>query len=192
MKELIFANLAKHISLTPEEKLAFASALEEKIFPRKSILLKEGRPCTDIYFVCSGTVRAYHISNDGKESTLMFAIADWWITDMYCFVNSMPAMIYIEAVEDSVVLQLDKKLLDHLYKVIPKLERFFRILMQNAYTREQLRMIENLSLTAEERYDRFLHKYPHIAAQVTQKQIASYLGITAEFLSMIRARKAGK
>ena len=101
-------------------------------------------------------------------------------------------MMYIETIEDSCILQVSKENFDKLFSSIPKFERFFRILMQNAYTREQLRVIENLTLTAEERYDRFLNKYPQIAQQVTQKQIASYLGITPEFLSAVRKKKSGK
>ena len=119
----------------------------------------------------------------------MFAIADWWITDMYCFINEQPAMLNIETVEDSLIFQLQKDELDKLYIRIPKFERFFRIIMQNAYIREQLRVIQNLSLSAEERYDHFLSKYPQVAKQVTGKQIASYLGITPEFLSAIRGQK---
>ncbi len=101
-------------------------------------------------------------------------------------------MLTIEAVDHSNVLQLSKEDLDNLYIKIPKLERFFRIIFQNAYIREQLRVIQNLSLTAEERYTLFLAKYPQVVKQVTQKQIASYLGITPEFLSMIRGNKHKK
>jgi CRP-like cAMP-binding protein len=97
--------------------------------------------------------------------------------------------MYIEAMENSRVFQITKANLEKLYLHIPKFERFFRILMQNAYTREQLRVIENLSLSAKERYDNFLSKYPNIAKLVTQKQIASYLGITPEFLSAVRKQK---
>ena len=93
---------------------------------------------------------------------------------------------------NNILIQLQKADLDRLFEQVPKFERFFRIIMQNAYTREQLRMIETLSLPAEERYHRFLSKYPQVATQVTQKQIASYLGITPEFLSMLRAKMAGK
>ena len=99
-------------------------------------------------------------------------------------------MMYIEAMEDSCTYNLSRENFDKLFTLIPKFERFFRILMQNAYTREQLRIIENLTLTAEERYDRLIDKYPQFVQQVTQKQIASYLGITPEFLSAIRKKKA--
>jgi CRP-like cAMP-binding protein len=156
------------------------------------LLLIEGQTCKYLSYVHSGALRAFHLDKEGKESTIMFAVADWWITDMYCYLNEKPAMMYIEAIEDSCIFQLSKEGLEKLFNDVPKFERFFRILMQNAYTREQLRLIENLSLSAENRYDSFLHKYPQIAKVVTQKQIASYLGITPEFLSAIRKNKLKK
>lgn len=189
MPDLVLKNIAKHISLDENEATCFLSILKEKKYPKRSIILKEGEICKTINFVQSGTLRAFYRDPAGKESTIMFAISDWWITDMACFINQQPAMLNIETIEDSVILHLQKEDLDNLYLKIPKFERFFRIIMQNAYIREQLRVIQNLSLTAEQRYHVFLEKYPQVAKQVTQKQIASYLGITPEFLSMIRAHK---
>ncbi len=189
---LIFANVAKHISLDADEKNYFLSLLKQKNLSRKEFLLKEGEACTNINYVEKGVLRAFYKNKDEKESTIMFAIADWWITDMNCFVNQIPASIFIQGVEESTVLQLSKRELDELYLKVPKFERFFRILMQNSYIREQTRVLQNLSLPAEERYDNFLKKYPLIARHVTQKQIASYLGITPEFLSAIRKAKGKK
>lgn len=190
MHDLILKNIAKHISLDKEETNHFTSLLAYKEVPKKTILLAEGQVCKYLYFVNTGTLRSYCLDKEGKESTIMFAVADWWVTDMYCYLNQKPAMMYIETIEDSFIFQLSRENFDKLFTTIPKFERFFRILMQNAYTREQLRIIENLTLTAEERYDRFINKYPQIVKQVTQKQIASYLGITPEFLSAIRKKKA--
>jgi len=189
---LILKNIAKHISLTEDEATYFVALLKEKQIAKKDLLLKEGQLCNNINFVHSGILRAFYVDKAGKESTIMFAVTDWWITDMFCFINEQPAMLNIKAIEDSVVFQLQKKNLDALYIKVPKFERFFRIIMQNAYIREQLRIIQNLSLPAEERYHHFLNKYPQIVQQVTQKQIASYLGITPEFLSMIRSNKTKK
>lgn len=183
---LILKNISRHISLDDEETHHFLSLLTYRDVARKKILLKEGQPCRYLNFVHSGALRAYHLDKEAKESTIMFAITDWWVTDMYCFLNKHPAMMYIEALEDSSIIQLSKTHMDQLLHDVPKFERFFRIIFQNAYTREQLRIIENLSLSAQERYESFLKKYPHIAQVVTQKQIASYLGITPEFLSTIR------
>jgi CRP-like cAMP-binding protein len=190
MHELILANIAKHISLDKEEIAWFISLLRPEEVPKKCLVLKEGQLCKHISFVHSGALRAYYVDKEGRESTIMFAIADWWITDMFCFINRQPAMLNIEAIEPSSIFQLNKDDLDRLYDKVPKFERFFRIIMQNAYIREQLRVIQNLSLSAEERYGNFLSKYPQVARQVTQKQIASYLGITPEFLSAIRAKRS--
>ncbi len=188
--DLILANIARHIAPDEDETAYFISLLKEQQVIKKSFVLQEGQSCKYINFVHSGILRAYYADKEAKESTIMFAIADWWITDMYCFVNQLPAMLNIEAVENSTILQLQKDDLERLYIKVPKFERFFRIIMQNAYIREQLRVIQNLSQPAEERYQQFLLKYPQVAQQVTQKQIASYLGITPEFLSAIRAKKS--
>ncbi|OQP62866.1 hypothetical protein A3860_26510 [Niastella vici] len=184
----ILKNVAKHISLSREEAAHFTSLLIYKEVPKKTTLLAEGHACNQLSYVHSGALRSYCLDKEGKESTIMFAVADWWLTDMYCFLNDKPAMMYIEAIEDSCILNLSRENFNNLFNAVPKFERFFRILLQNAYTREQLRTIENLTLTAEERYFRFINKYPQIASQVTQKQIASYLGITPEFLSAIRKK----
>lgn len=186
--ELILRNIAKHVELNKEEAIFFQSLVGSKTVNRKTLLLNAGEHCKHIYYVHSGALRAFYLDKEGKESTIMFAVKDWWVTDMYCFLNAKPAMMHIEAIEDSSVFQLSKDAFDKLLLDLPKFERFFRILMQNAYTREQLRMIDNLSLSAEDRYESFLCKYPHIAKVVTQKQIASYLGITPEHLSVIRKK----
>lgn len=185
----ILKNITKHISLDEDEIAFFSSILVSKKLSKKTFLLEAGQDCRYLSYVHSGALRSYYIDKDGRESTIMFAIADWWITDMYCYLNKMPAMMYIEAIEDSIIFQISRSNFDHLLDRFPKFEKFFRILMQNAYTREQLRVMENLSLTAEERYQSFLIKYPQIVKQVTQKQIASYLGITPEFLSTLRKPK---
>lgn len=186
---LILENITRHISLDQEEINCFIACLKQRKISKKEFILKAEQACKYINFVQSGILRAYYLDKEGKQSTIMFAVTDWWITDMFCFINNQPAMLTIEAVEDSIIFQLSKDDLDSLYIKTPKFERFFRIIFQNAYIREQLRTIQNLSLTAEERYNSFINKYPQVVKQVTQKQIASYLGITPEFLSTIRGNK---
>jgi CRP-like cAMP-binding protein len=186
---LILANVAKHIVLNEAEIERFTSVLRNVSVSKKEVLLKQGEVCKNIYFVNSGIVRAYYADKQDKETTIMFGSTDWWITDMFSFLNQQPALMHMEALETSEALELSKSDMDRLYVDVPKFERFFRIIIQNAYVREQVRVIQNLSMTAEERYQIFIQKYPHIVQRVTQKQIASYLGITPEFLSAIRARK---
>lgn len=182
----ILKNIAKHISLNEDEIQLFTSLITCKNLAKKTLILQANQDCRYLTYVHSGALRSYYVDKNGKESTIMFAISDWWITDMYCFLNRKPAMMHIETIDESIIFQISRSNFDNLLEVVPKFEKFFRILMQNAYTREQLRVMENLSLTAEERYHSFVIKYPQIVKQVTQKQIASYLGITPEFLSTLK------
>ena len=188
----ILQNISKHIKLDDNEISRFTSVLVRKEFKKNEIILKEGLQCNVINYVQQGALRAFHVDQDIDENIVMFAINDWWITDMYSFVTGKPAIMNIDALEDTVVFQLHRDDLSHLYNSVPKFERFFRIVMQNAYIREQLRVIENLSMKAEDRYNNFLNKYPQFAQRLPLKQIASYLGITPEFLSVLRKRATKK
>ena len=184
--ELILANIGKHLSLTPEESHYFGSLLTPISTSKKTVLLEAGQPCRNFYFVNRGVLRAFYTHSNGKEATLMFAVADWWITDMHSFANQRPAMVTIESLGPASLVQLSKEKMDQLLIQFPSFERFFRIIFQKAYIREQLRVIENLSQSAEERYKSFIRTYPYIEQLVPQKQIASYLGITPEFLSKMK------
>ena len=185
---LILKNISKHISLTDEEADYFTSLLTAKQVKRKEVLLHAGQICRCINYVHSGALRAYYVDKNGDETSIMFAIPDWWVTDIYSFSTQKPAVMHIDALQPSEILQLQRTDLEKLFIEIPKFEKFFRIIMQNSYVREQLRSIQNLSLTAEERYLNFVEKYPAFIQHIPQKQIASYLGITPEFLSAIRQK----
>lgn len=185
----ILTNVRKHIKLSEEEETHFVSILSEEKISKKGLLLRQDAYCKSISFVQKGMLRAYHLNEKGKEFTIMFAIVDWWITDMNAFLNKRKSDVSIVAIEDSVVWNLGLNEMEELCLQIPKFERFFRILMQNAYVREQKRTMENLSLTAEKRYSNFIDKYPDFFNRVSQKQLASYLGITPEFLSMLRKNR---
>jgi CRP-like cAMP-binding protein len=189
---LVLQNVSRHITLDKEEISHFTSLLSHKEVRRKEFLLQAGAVAKYINFIHSGALKAYYMDVKSDENIIMLAVDDWWITDMYSFTSGNPAIQYISAIEDSVVYQLQKNDFDQLLLKIPAFERFFRILMQNAYIREQLRVIQNLSMPAEERYLNFLKKYPQLVQRVTQKQIASYIGVSPEFLSAMRKRMQKK
>jgi CRP-like cAMP-binding protein len=189
---LVLQNISRHIALGKEEIFYFTSLLSHKEVRRKEFLLQAGSIAKHINFIHSGALKAYYLDEKSDENVIMLAVDDWWITDMYSFSSGKPAMQYISAIEDSVIFQLQKNDFDRLLVKIPAFERFFRILMQNAYIREQLRVIQNLSMPAEERYLNFLKKYPQLVQRVTQKQIASYIGVSPEFLSAMRKRMQKK
>ena len=102
---------------------------------------------------------------------------------MYSFIKKQPGTLYIDAVDNSEMLLLVKDDLEQLYADIPKLERFFRIIAENALAAYQHRLVDNLSLSAKERYANFCQLYPSLIECLPQKLVAAYIGVTPEFLS---------
>ena len=184
----ILENIAKHVSLTPEEETLFLSKTETKQFKTKTILLSAGEVATCTYFVNSGILRSFNINDNIIEHVLHFACEGWWIGDMYSYISEKPGNLFIEVLEDAEVVIITKENHQKLYQEIPKLERFFRILAENSLVSHQERLMDNLSLTAEERFEKFCSKYPTLIQKVPQKQIASFIGVTPEFFSKMKSR----
>ena len=133
-------------------------------------------------------MRTYFIDSGGQEHIVQFAIEGWWISDLQSFIMQVPATFHVQAIEDCDLLELPFENLEILYERIPKMERYFRIITQRAFVSFQQRIVQNISMTAEERYMAFRGKYPQIELRIPQRLIASYLGISAEFLSKIKGR----
>lgn len=188
--DLILKNVARHITLTEEEEDYFCSLLKPRQLTRKENLLRPGEYARCTNFIIRGCLRVYTIDPKGTTRISVFAMEDWWISDLAAFLSEQPATHFIDAVEKSELLQMDKADLEKLYIKVPKFERYFRILHQNAFVAQMNRLEQNLTLEAEERYKLFRQRYPSLEMRVPQKQIASYLGITPEFLSMIRRKLA--
>jgi CRP-like cAMP-binding protein len=190
--DIFLENIARHVSLSREEQDYILSLTEKKSYKAKAILLKSGEVCTTSYFVTKGILRSYNIDENGVEHVVSFACAGWFIADMYSYLSQRPGHLYIEVNEDSDVIEISKTNQEKMYHDVPKTERFFRILIENSLVASQQRLIDNMSFTAEARYDKFLHKSPELVQNLPQKQIASYLGITPEFFSKMKARMLKK
>jgi CRP-like cAMP-binding protein len=186
---LILNNLAKHIHLTKDEQDIFTAFLQSKKIKRKQFLLTDGDICKHSAFVTSGCLRGYTVDKSGIEHVLSFAPPDWWIADMYSLLSQKPGTLNIEALEDTEVLLLSKTSQEKLYLQIPKFEHFFRIITEKSLVASQQRLIDGLSLTAEERYHNFCKRYPTLIDHLPLKQIASYIGVTPEFFSRMRNKK---
>ena len=184
----IIQNITKHVSLTPEEQDLFLSKIETKKVKAKTILLNAGELSKETYFVNSGILRSFNINDNIIEHVLHFACEGWWIGDMYSYISEKPGNLFIEVLEDAEIVMLSKENHQELYQKIPKLERFFRILAENSLVAHQERLMDNLSLTAEERFEKFCSKYPTLIQKIPQKHIASYIGVTPEFFSKMKSR----
>jgi len=184
----ILQNIAKHISLTPKEEALFLSKVETKHYKSKTILLSSGEIAKCTYFVNSGILRSFNVNDNIIEHVLHFACEGWWIGDMYSYISKKPGNLFIEVLEDAELVLITKENHQQLYQEIPKLERFFRILAENSLVAHQERLMDNLSLTAEERFEKMCKKYPTLIQKVAQKHLASYIGVTPEFFSKMKSR----
>lgn len=186
--ELILKNIERHIHLEKEEVNLFYSLLTSRSLKKKAYLLRQGEVCKTENFIVKGCLRMYTIDEAGLEHIVMFAVEGWWASDLFSFFTGAASDYYIDALEDTELLQISKPDLEQLYERVPKFERFFRILLQNAFIAQQRRINQNLSFTAEQRYLDFITKYPQLEQRIPQKQVAAYLGFTPVFLSMLRKK----
>jgi len=183
---LIIDSITRHIQLSAEEKEHFISLLQPKVYKRKQFILEEGEICKYSTFVTKGCLRGFTVDQNGFEHVLNFAPVGWWIADMYSLLTQKPGILNIETLEETEVLLLSKSRQEKLYLDIPQFERFFRIITENSLVSYQQRLIDNLSLTAEERYNNFCRRYPTLINTLPKKQIAAYIGVTPEFFSRMQ------
>ncbi|WP_374949663.1 Crp/Fnr family transcriptional regulator [Mucilaginibacter sp.] len=180
---LLLAGIAKYVALMPDEIDRVTDAMHFKKVRRKQFVLEQGEVSSRILFVTAGCLRSYAVDANGTEHVLQFAPAGWWITDMLSFINAKPARLNIDAIEDSEYIYFNKPDFEELNAAIPKFERFNRLLGQNAIASYQHRQVDNITLNAMERYSVFCKLYPSLIKTLPQKQVASYIGVTPEFLS---------
>ncbi len=186
----INSSISRYVNFTQQELDIFNSLLVVKKIPKKTIMLHKGEKCTFDGFVVKGCVRKYYIDEKGLEVVLQFAVENSWISDIsFSIYETDPSLIFIETLENSEFLMFSPETKEQLFEKAPRFERAFRILMQRHLSVTQKRLLQNITLTAEQKYDEFIKSYPSIPKRVAQHYIASYLGISAEFLSKIRTRK---
>jgi CRP-like cAMP-binding protein len=188
----IIEQFNKHLPFTDEEvRLMETRTLMRKI-KRRQMILQEGLICKHYSFVMKGCFRMYGTDENGKEHNIQFAAENDWITDIGSFYSDKPSKLYIEAIEPSVILQIEKLDLYFLFISIPKLTRIFKVIIEDKFVELQNRVLQTISSTAQQRYLSFLEQYSNLALRLPNTQIASYLGITPEFLSKIRKELSSK
>ncbi len=184
-------SISRYVSFSKEELDVFNSLLEYRQVPKKTVMLHEGEMCNFEAFVVKGCVRKYYIDENGFEVILQFAIEDAWVSDIsFSIYEDKPSRIFIETLEDSEFLTFTPESKEELFARAPRFERAFRILLQRHLTVTQNRLFSTISKTAMDKYLDFLEQYPTLPQRVAQHYIASYLGISAEFLSKTRAKLA--
>ncbi|AFD05838.1 Crp/Fnr family transcriptional regulator [Solitalea canadensis] len=188
----IIAHFDKYLPLESMEKEEFVKRLTERKIKRKQYILQEGDICKHLTYVVEGCFKMYAVDPKGNEHNLEFAAEDNWIVDIGSLHNEQPSRLFIEAIEPSLILQISKGDLWFMFSNYAKFDRNFRVIIEDKYIELQDRVLQNISSTAQDRYEVFIEQYPHLINRLPNTQIASYLGVTPEFLSKIRSERIGK
>jgi Cyclic nucleotide-binding domain. len=185
----LFEHINQYLTLNEGDKKIIEEYTLFQSFKNKENILEEGQICRNYYFVVQGCLRMFFINDKGNEQTTYFALDNWWLTDYFSFMNSMPSLYYIQAVGKTSVLKVSSEEFNCLLEKVPSLERYFRIIMQraNAASQERIRLL--YSLSKEELYLHFSSYFPQFVQKVPQYMIASFLGLTPEYVSEIRKKK---
>lgn len=179
---------SSYTALSDQEIATLESSFVERKIKRRQFILQEGDVCKLNSFIVEGCFRMYLVDKNGKEHNLQFAVENWWIGDIGSFHSGEPSRLYIEALENSTILQIKKEDQLKLFVEHPIFNRIFRVFTENALVSCQQRILQNISSTAEERYLDFVKRFPFFFNRISNVQIASFLGVTPEFLSTIRKK----
>lgn len=183
----IFINYLKEsIVLSIEEEQILLSKINSRKYLKGQYIQQQGDSCRFLNFIVSGTTKTFHIDKDGNEHIFRFAIENWWATDLPSFINKDISNTNIQCLKDTEVIQISLQNLEELYTEVSELEHFFRVLFQKVSITLEKRIINNLSYSAKDRYLLFREEYPEFEQRIPQYMIASYLGVSKQYLSEIR------
>jgi CRP-like cAMP-binding protein len=182
-------HILKRVPFTEEKTSEFCNSFKKTIIKKRQFIVQPDFTARQRFYVVKGSFRAYVVGDEGQEHTIQFAVADWWITDYNSYIFQQPATMFVMAQEDSIVLQIDFETEQKLKGKDHQFETFFRILAEGTAAYMARRVITNLTKTAEQRYLLFLEQYPDVAGKVPQYALASFLGMTTEYLSKLRNKR---
>ncbi|KAB1068687.1 Crp/Fnr family transcriptional regulator [Tamlana haliotis] len=184
----LFDYIRNHVTLTSEEETFLASKVSYRKYLKGQFVVQQGDVCKYESFVISGCTKTYYVDTEGQEHIVMFSVEEWWTADLGSFITQTPADYNIQCIENTELIMISSDDIEELYIKIPKLERFFRRVIERALAASQKRIIRSFSMSAKDRFLYFREKYPQIEQRIPQYMIASYLGITKEFLSKIKSQ----
>lgn len=176
------------VALDNNDIASIVPKLEIKKLNKKEYLLQPGQVSRYMRYIAIGSMRVYYLDEKDQEHTLQLGIENWWVNDLYSYFSGNPSRMFIQANEPTTLIQISKTNLETLYQEVPRMSDFFRLKIQSAYVALQERTIENMSVDAYARYSAFISEYRHLEQRFPQYMIASYLGVTPEFLSFLRKK----
>ncbi len=189
MFDPLTTHLQKFSKPNEEELTSFHSLFSLQKVNKKDHILKSGQYAKHLYFVNKGCFRLYYINGKGVEKILTFAIEGWWLGDFDSMVNDRPTRLSIQALEDSELLKISKDDLEVVLDSSLELNKYFRRIQEKVRIADQRKMQYFSDLSGRELYEKFTQANPFFIQRIPQYMLASYLDMTPEFLSKIRAEE---
>lgn len=189
MSKQLLAHINNYTKVSNDDFDTIQTFFTPREYVKKDIVAKAGTRCNFNYFVLSGCLHMFFIDDKGTERTVQFAIENWWMTDHLAYFNRSKTGFSIQAVERTKLLCLRYDQQEELLDRFPGLEKYFRIIYQVAYGAALMKMKYLYDLSKEEMYFHFVEHFPEFAQRVPQYLIASFLGLTPEYVSEIRAKR---
>ena len=180
----------KYIDLTEKEIVFLRSNTNYKKYLKGQYIVQQGAVCKHTNFIISGCTKNFYVDQQGQEHIVTFAIENWWSADLSSFITQTPSDFNVKCIEATEVIQFTYQNQDEIFQNIPKMETLFRKLLEKALVSSQKRIVNNFSLSAKDQYLYFKKQFSTIEQRVPQYMVASYLGITKEFLSKIKTELA--
>ena len=188
MHSNLIEHIRKYLELDDNSIELLNKYFKPNSYKKKEFLLKEGQVCRSLHFVEKGCLRMFFINEKTTEQITQFAMDNWWISDIFSFTDNKPSPYFIQTVEKSEILSIDALSFEAMLKELPHMERYFRIIMQRTVAASQLRIKYMSELSKEEFYKHFCNSFPEFVQRVPQYMIASYLGLTPEYVSELRKK----
>lgn len=182
----LIEHIERIVPLTQEEQDILLTHITYRKMLKGQFLVQQGDICRYSGFVLSGCTKTFYVDDEGQEHVIMFSIEDWWTSDIGSFITQSPADFNVQCLENTELILFPYEKQEALFEAIPKMERFFRKIIEKAFAASQKRIVRNFTMSARDRYLFFRSQYPKMEQRIPQYLIASYLGITKEFLSKIK------
>lgn len=189
-QDVLCAYFDRYLALDERERKALKERSRVRRLKKRGFILQEGEVCRSYNYVVEGCLRMYEIDVKGVEHNLQFALENEWIVDIGSFHAEKPSSLFIETLEPSTVVCIEHADLLHLYTAHPKFDRNFRVIIEDQFVELQQRVLRRNASSAEQRYAHFVERHPDLAKRVPNVHIASYMGVTPEFLSRLRAKSS--
>lgn len=188
----IVAHIRGYVDLTTEQAEKILGLVKARTYEKGAFVVRAGDVCREQSFVLRGCLNSFRVDENGKEHVVAFAVENWWAGDLGSFIAQTPADYNVRCLEDCALIQFHYDIMERMYREVPVMERFFRLLLQRSYVAAQRRVVDRMSIPAKALFLQFSENYPGLSRRIPQYLIASYLGITPQFLSKIRREIAQK